>query len=120
MVDILIADDSDAIRLVLKEILSIGEHNVVAEAIDGAEAVDFYQKYKPQLLMTDLAMPNKDGLQVVKEVLAIDPKAKIIIITASDDKKIIQECIDSGASSHISKPFIFKDVLASIAKVMEN
>ena len=65
-------------------------------------------------------MPNKDGLQVVKEVLAIDPTAKIIIITASDDKKIIQECIDSGASPHIPKPFIFKDVLASIVKVMEN
>ena len=65
-------------------------------------------------------MPNKDGLQVVKEVLAIDPKAKIIVITASDDKKIIQECIDSGASSHIPKPFIFKDVLASIVKAMEN
>jgi two-component system chemotaxis response regulator CheY len=58
--------------------------------------------------MTDLAMPNKDGLQVVKEVLAIDPKAKIIVITASDDKKIIQECIDSGASSHIPKPLFSK------------
>ena len=120
MVDILIADDFDAIRLVLKEILSIGEHNVVAETIDGAEAVDFYQKYNPQLLMTDLAMPNKYGLQVVKEVLAINPKAKIIIITASDDKKIIQDCIDSGATTLVKKPFDFKVVLKTITEVMEN
>jgi two-component system chemotaxis response regulator CheY len=120
MVDILIADDSDAIRLVLKEILIIGEHNVVAEAIDGAEAVDFYQKHKPQLLMTDFSMPNKDGLQVVKEVIAIDPNAKIILITASDDKKIIQECIDSGATTMVTKPFDFKVVLKTITEVMEN
>lgn len=120
MVDILIADDSDAIRLVLKEILLIGEHNVIAEATDGAEAVDFYQKHKPQLLMTDFAMPNKDGLQVVKDVIAFDPKAKIILITASEDQKLIQQCIDCGASSYVSKPFVFKDVLASITKAMEN
>ena len=120
MVDILIADDSDAIRLVLKEILLIGEHNVVAEATDGAEAVDFYQKHKPQLLMTDFSMPNKDGLQVVKEVIAIDPNAKIILITASDDKKIIQECIDNGAATMVTKPFDFKVVLKTITEVMEN
>ena len=120
MVDILIADDSDAIRLVLKEILLIGEHNVVAEATDGTEAVEFYQKYKPQLLMTDFAMPNKDGLQVVKDVIAFDPKAKIILITASDDKKLIQECIDSGAITLVKKPFDFKDVLKTITEVMEN
>jgi len=120
MVDILIADDSDAIRLVLKEILLIGEHNVVAEANNGAEAVDFYQKHMPQLLMTDLAMPHKDGLQVVKDVIAIDPRAKIILITASDDKKIIQECIDSGATAMVTKPFDFKIVLKTITEVMEN
>ena len=68
--------------------------------------LSFIKKYKPQLLMTDFAMPNKDGLQVVKDVIAFDPKAKIILITASDDKKIIQECIDSGASySMVIKTF---------------
>ncbi len=57
----MIADDSDAIRLVLKDILSIGEHEVVSEATDGAEAVDFYQKSNPEILLLDLAMPKKDG-----------------------------------------------------------
>ncbi len=70
--------------------------------------------------MTDFAMPNKDGLQVVKDVIAFDPKAKIILITASDDKKIIRECIDSGAITLVKKPFNFKDVLKTITEVMEN
>lgn len=87
MADILIADDSDAIRLVLKDILSIGEHDVVAEAIDGEEAVSLYQKHNPQILLLDLAMPKKDGFVVVKEIIKYDPKAKIILITASDDQK---------------------------------
>ena len=75
MAKILIADDSDAIRLVLKDILLIGEHEIVAEASDGAEAIILYQKYNPQILLLDLAMPKKDGLTVVKEIMGYDPNA---------------------------------------------
>jgi len=114
MAKVMIADDSDAIRLVLKDILSIGEHQVVSEAIDGEQAVDFYQKYNPDVLLLDLAMPKKDGLAVVKEVMQFDSKAKIILITASDDQKIISKCLESGALSYISKPFDFNGVLKAI------
>jgi len=115
---IMIADDSDAIRLVLKDILSIGEHEIVSEATDGVEAVDFYKNNIPELLLLDLAMPKKDGLTVVKEIIQFDPNAKIILITASDDQKIIQECLDSGAKSYISKPFDFKGVLKAITEIL--
>ena len=118
MAKILIADDSDAIRLVLKDILSIGEHEVLAEANDGAEAVDLYKQYSPQVLLLDLAMPKKDGLTVVKEVIAYDPDAKIILITASDDQKIINQCLEHGAKSHISKPFDFNTVLKAITDIL--
>ena len=118
MADILIADDSDAIRLVLKDILSIGEHDVVAEAIDGKEAVTLYQKHNPQILLLDLAMPKKDGFTVVKEIIEYDPKAKIILITASDDQKIINQCLDNGATTYISKPFDFNSVLKSISDIL--
>ena len=118
MADILIADDSDAIRLVLKDILSIGEHDVVAEAIDGEEAVTLYQKHNPQILLLDLAMPKKDGFVVVKEIIEYDPQAKIILITASDDQKIINQCLDNGATTYISKPFDFNSVLKSISDIL--
>ena len=120
MTKILIADDSDAIRLVLKDILSIGEHEVVAEAVDGAEAVDFYKQHNPEILLLDLAMPKKDGLEVVKEVIAFDSNAKIILITASDDQKVINDCLNSGATSYISKPFDFNTVLKSITDISGN
>ena len=118
MAKMMIADDSDAIRLVLKDILSIGEHEVVAEAVDGAEAVDFYQEKHPDVLLLDLAMPKKDGLTVVKEVIEQDPNAKIILITASDDQKTIKQCMDEGAKSYISKPFDFNGVLKAITEIL--
>ena len=118
MAKILIADDSDAIRLVLKDILSIGDHDIAAEAVDGEESVTLYKEVRPDLILLDLAMPKKDGLSVVKEIISIDPDAKIILITASDDQKIIQECLSHGALSYISKPFSFKAVLKGIDEIL--
>ncbi len=114
MAKIMIADDSDAIRLVLNDILSIGEHEIVSEAIDGEEAVDYYKEHNPDILLLDLAMPKKDGLTVVKEVMQIDSNAKIILITASDDRKIINQCLEAGATAYISKPFDFNNILKII------
>ncbi len=110
----MIADDSDAIRLVLKDILTIGKHTVIAEAVNGDEAVDLYFKNSPDLLLLDLAMPKKDGLTVLKEILEKNSQAKIVLITASDDQKIINQCLQIGASSYISKPFDFNEVLKQI------
>jgi two-component system chemotaxis response regulator CheY len=114
MANIMIADDSDAIRLVLKDILAIGKHTVVAEAVNGDEAVDLFFKTSPDLLLLDLAMPKKDGLSVLKEIIEKNSQAKIVLITASDDQKIINQCLQTGASSYISKPFNFNEVLKQI------
>ncbi|MCH8324806.1 MAG: response regulator, partial [Thaumarchaeota archaeon] len=79
MASILIADDSDAIRLVLKDILEIGQHYVAGEAVNGPEAIEKYFELKPELLLLDLAMPKKDGLTVLKEIIESYPNAKIIL-----------------------------------------
>ena len=110
----MIADDSDAIRLVLKDILAIGKHTVIAEAVNGEEAVDLFLKNSPDLMLLDLAMPKKDGLTVLKEIIEKNSQAKIVLITASDDQKIINQCLQIGAVSCISKPFDFNEVLKQI------
>lgn len=114
MARILIADDSEAIRLVLKDILNIENHEIVGEAADGNEAVKKFLELKPDVLLLDLAMPKKDGLSVVKEIISRDSQAKIILITASDNQKIINDCLNAGATAFISKPFEFSDVLKVI------
>ena len=120
MARILIADDSDAIRLVLKDILSIGQHEVVGEAVDGADAVAKFSEIKPDVMLLDLAMPKKDGYTVVKEVIEEDNSAKIILITASDNQKVIHDCLNAGAVAYVSKPFDFDNVLKIISDVMSD
>lgn len=115
MAKIMIADDSDAIRLVLSDILTIGEHEVVGEAKDGSDAVEKYSEINPDVLLLDLAMPKKDGLTVVQEIMKNHSNAKIILITASDNQKVIHDCLNAGASAYISKPFDFDNVLKIIS-----
>jgi two-component system, chemotaxis family, chemotaxis protein CheY len=118
MANVMIADDSSAIRQVLQDILMIGDHTIIIEAKDGQEAIDMFSQHHLDLLLLDLAMPKKDGLTVVKEITMQNPKAKIILITASDDQKTIQGCLDAGAITCISKPFDFNSVLKTITDVL--
>ena len=118
MARIMVADDSDAIRLVLQDILSIGNHEIVAEAVNGEEAVEKFSEVHPDVLLLDLAMPKKDGLTVLKEIMAKHPTAKVILITASDNQNVINECLNVGATAFISKPFDFDHVLKLINKIM--
>ena len=119
MARVLVADDSDAIRMVLRDVLAIGHHEITAEANNGIEAVEMFDSSRPDIVLLDIAMPKKDGLAALKEIMAKDPRAKVIMITASDNLKTINECISEGALAYILKPFDFEDVLKSISMVLE-
>ncbi len=121
MARVMIADDSEAIRIALKDIILNGKHELVAEAADGAEAVEKFVDLKPDVLLLDLVLPKKDGLTVLKEIKETNPNAKIIMITVVDNKQMIQDCISAGAQAYITKPFTADDVLKSISlAVKEN
>ena len=116
MARVMIADDSDAIRMVLKDVLEIGHHETVAEVSNGVEAVEKFNETKPDLLLLDLAMPKLDGLDAVKQIIAANPNAKIVMITASDNLKTMQDCLKAGALAYVLKPFDFDQVLKIISK----
>ena len=121
MARVMIADDSKAIRILLKDMILNGKHELVAEAADGAEAVEKFVDLKPDVLLLDLVLPDKDGLTVLKEIKETNPNAKIIMITVLDNKQMIQDCISAGAQAYITKPFTADDVLKSISlAVKEN
>jgi two-component system chemotaxis response regulator CheY len=115
----MIIDDSDAIRMVLKDILAIGRHNMVAETSNGIEAINEYIKKKPDIVLLDMAMPKKDGLTVLKEIIGFNPKAKVIMISASDNQDTVKECMKAGALAYILKPFNFQDVIDMINKIVK-
>ncbi len=118
MARVMIADDSEAIRLVLKDILEIGSHQLVSEAKDGIDAVEKFNLTKPDLVLLDFAMPRKDGREALKEIISKDPKAKVIMITASDNLNTINECMSIGSRAFILKPFDFNEVLKVISDVL--
>ena len=101
MAKVLVADDSEASRQVLQDSISIGKHELAGEAIDGNEAVEKFNELQPDLLLLDLAMPKKDGLAVVKEIMEYNPDARIVLITASDNQFIITKCLEAGAIASI-------------------
>ena len=117
MARVIVADDSDAIRLVLKDILDIGGHELVGEATNGDEVVQRFIETKPDVTLLDMAMPKKDGLTALREIITIEPEARIIMITASDNQNTMRECISAGARAYILKPFNFQDVLKTITEV---
>jgi two-component system chemotaxis response regulator CheY len=120
MANVMIVDDSDAIRMVLKDILVIGQHNLVAELSSGIGALEEYTKTRPDITLLDMAMPKKDGLAVLKEIISHNPKAKVIMVSASDNQETIRECIKAGASTYILKPFNFQEVLNIISTVVKS
>lgn len=114
----MIVDDSDAIRMVLKDIVTIGKHNLVGETHNGVGALDEYTKLKPDVVLLDMAMPKKDGVSVLKEIIEFNPDANVIMISASDNQETVKECLSLGAKAYILKPFNFQEVLDTITKVI--
>ena len=115
MARVMIAEDSKAIRIKLMDIILNSKHELVGEASDGSEAVEKFVSSKPDVLLLDLVIPEKDGFTVLKEIKEINPDAKIIMITVLDDEQMIQDCISAGAQAYIIKPFTADDVLKSIS-----
>ncbi|GIU70568.1 MAG: response regulator [Candidatus Nitrosocaldaceae archaeon] len=104
-VKILVVDDAFFIRKVLKDILNeIGYSNII-EASNGLEAVETYKKEKPNLVTLDINMPKMDGIQALKNLKRLDPKARVIMVTSVEQKHIVHDAIKLGAKDYIVKPF---------------
>ena len=100
---VLIVDDDIAIREILKIMLNDFE---VIEASDGERAVELYKKEKPDIVFMDVVLPKKDGIQATKEILKIDPNAKIVGISAFESKG--EEMLKAGAIALLEKPITRK------------
>ena len=118
MAKILIVDDAAFMRMMLKDILTKGGFEIAGEAADGVEAVAKYNELKPDLVTLDITMPNKDGIQALKEIKAADPNAPCVMCSAMGQQSMVIEAIQSGAKDFIVKPFQADRVLESIRKVL--
>ena len=102
---LLIVDDALIMRKRIKDIAERAGWEVAGEATNGEEAVEMYRKESPDLVTLDIVMPKMDGVTALKHVLAADPQARVVMISAVDQKEKLSECIGSGAIDFIVKPF---------------
>jgi two-component system, response regulator PdtaR len=103
-VRVVIAEDEAIIRLDLKEILEEEGYEVVGETGRGDEAVELVRRHKPDLVILDIKMPGKDGLEAAREITA-DRSAAVLILTAFSQRNLIEDARDAGALAYLVKPF---------------
>jgi two-component system, chemotaxis family, chemotaxis protein CheY len=118
-VTIMIVDDEPFFRKLLREILENEGYSVVAEAVDGVEAVEKYREFRPKMTLMDIFMPGKYGVHATQEIIAHDPQAKIVVCSASGFDDDVRAAFNAGARALILKPFMESEITETIDKVMQ-
>jgi two-component system, chemotaxis family, chemotaxis protein CheY len=119
MARILIVDDASFMRNSLRSIIESDGHEVIGMATDGQEGLEFYRKFKPDLVTLDVLMKGMDGLSALEAIMQEDPSAKVIMITAIGQEEKQKEARRLGASGYIRKPFRAKEISNEIRRVLD-
>ncbi len=116
---VLIVDDATVVRLMLKKALN-ADFDIVGEATNGVEALAKYKELKPDLVTMDITMPEADGIQATKDIIAFDEDAKIVMMSGIDQKEMLTQAIKAGASSYIVKPFEKDRIVSTLYEIIGN
>ncbi len=118
MLNILVVDDSLAIRIKMKNFLKKLGHSIVGEAKDGEEAIELYKKLTPDLITMDISMPVMNGVDSLKEIMKISSlDANVIMITANGQDGIVKDALKAGAKGYILKPVSEEKLQDSIGRI---
>ncbi len=115
---VLICDDALFMRTMLGNILKQAGFEVVGEAENGVEAVDRYRELRPDLVTMDIVMPDKGGIDAVRDIVQEDPDAKILMCSAMGQQGLVVEAIQAGAKDFVVKPFQPSRVLEAVQRVL--
>jgi two-component system chemotaxis response regulator CheY len=115
---ILVVDDAIFMRKMITEILEENGMEVVGEADTGSGAVERFKELKPDLVTMDIIMPEMNGIDAVREIMAMDSNAKIVMCSALGQQALVQEALAAGAKDFLIKPFNPSRVIEVIGKVL--
>ena len=116
---VMIVDDELVVRGMLRLILETNGYMVVAEANDGVEAIDHYLQLRPRITLMDISMPNKNGIDATREIVAIDANAKVVIISGIHCKDLVKTALEAGARDALSKPVKIKVLKEVLHRIMQ-
>lgn len=101
---VLLCDDSRALRMLTASQLADCGYDLAGEAGDGASAIALYRVLRPDVVLLDLVMPELDGRQALEQIMAIDPQARVIVLSSLGAQADIEQCLRLGARSYLQKP----------------
>jgi two-component system chemotaxis response regulator CheY len=118
VIKILVVDDAVFMRSMIRDIFARGPFVIAGEAENGMEAVRLFRELRPDLTTMDIVMPQMDGITALREIMRIDPTAKVVMCSALGQEALIAEAIEAGARDFIVKPFQPARVLKVVQSVL--
>jgi two-component system chemotaxis response regulator CheY len=105
-------------RMIVKDTLTPQGFEICGEAVNGIEAVQLYERLKPDLVTMDITMKEKDGLEAAREILAKDPDARIVMVTALGQEKMLMDSLAAGVKDFVVKPFEPDRIVSAVQKAL--
>jgi two-component system chemotaxis response regulator CheY len=118
MATVLVVDDALFMRKVISDAVVAGGHEVVGEATNGREAVDRFKELRPDVTTLDITMPEQDGLAALREIIALDPGARVVMCSALGQERKVLEAMKAGAKYFVVKPFEEARLIAAVNKAI--
>ncbi len=116
---VLIVDDYDMTRTLLRIILRGQNFEVVGDATDGAMAVEMCQRLKPDIMLLDVVMPKLNGLEVLAKLKSLNALPLVLMVTSAEEEKVVAQAMQLGASGYILKPFNTASVIETLNEARE-
>jgi DNA-binding NarL/FixJ family response regulator len=118
MLKILLVDDHEVVRLGLKSLLArFPEFEVVAEASDADEAIDLATRYTPDVVVMDIRLPGKSGIEATREIVENNSETKVIILTSYADDELLFDAISAGASGYVLKQIDSNELINALQRI---
>ena len=114
MIRMIVADDAPFIREIVRHVAESNDIDLIAEATDGVEAVTLAKKHRPDVMLIDIIMPNKSGIEAAKDIAEFDPAIKLIAFSTADQDTLVMRALEAGCVSYIVKPFKSEDLVKAI------
>jgi two-component system chemotaxis response regulator CheY len=113
-ITLVIVDDAPFIQEVLRHIFSSTEIQVVGEARDGEEALSVVRKFRPDVVLMDIVMPKKSGIEAAAEILKELPNTRIIACSTIEQNTMVLRALDAGCCNYVTKPFRAEEVVDAV------
>jgi two-component system, chemotaxis family, chemotaxis protein CheY len=113
---LLVVDDALIIREKIKDVATAAGWEIAGEAANGAEAVEAYLQTRPDVVTLDLVMPQFDGLHALRGIRAADPAARVVVVSALEQKAVLKEAFRNGATDFVLKPFDKTNLIATLER----